>query len=296
MSKKFVKIGDLSRNEGQLSALPSNPRKLTEAKKWLLIESVLKFPKMIELRKIVLDSKESPVSIAGNMRLLVIRELIEIDDEEFDRIVSEYDLSEENIELWKSLRKRKAIPASWVAYADELTEDEKREFIIKDNMSYGEDDWNMLTSEWDIEELKSWNPELVGLDDWNKKQEKPTEAFYTNKISVPMYEPSPSCPLVSDLFDAEYYDQLVREINESQVPDEIKKFLYMAATRHIVFDYQTIADFYAHADAEVQQLMENSALVIIDFDKAMERGFLKLSNSINEQYEKDYEGERGEGE
>jgi hypothetical protein len=291
MSKNFVKIGDLSRNEGQLSALPSNPRKLTESKKWLLTESVLKFPKMIELRKIVLDSKESPVSIAGNMRLLVIREILDMKDEEFDRMVSEYGLSEQSIEFWKGLRKRKAIPASWVAYADELTEDEKREFIIKDNMSYGEDDWEMLASEWDIEELKSWNPELVGLDDWNKEQEKPTEAFYTNKISVPMYQPSEIKPSINDLYDAGYYDQLVREISESSVSEEVKKFLLMAATRHIVFDYQTIADFYAHSDLEVQELMENSALVIIDFDKAMERGFLKLSETINEQYEKDYEGE-----
>jgi hypothetical protein len=251
---------------------------------------------MIELRKIVLDSKESPVSIAGNMRLLVIRELIEMDDDEFDRMVSEYGLSEESIELWKGLRKRKAIPASWVAYADELTEDEKREFIIKDNMSYGEDDWDVITSEWDIEELKSWNPDVADIAGWERDEEKATEAFYTNKISVPMYQPSGQMPAITDLYDAGYYDQLVREIIESSVSEEVKKFLFMAATRHIVFDYQTIADFYAHSDLEVQELMENSALVIIDFDKAMERGFLKLSKTINEQYEKDYEGERAEGE
>lgn len=74
MGKEFIAVKDLQRNDGQLEYLPSNPRKLTDAKKWLLTESILKFPQMISLRKIVLDSVEAPVSIGGNMRLLVILE------------------------------------------------------------------------------------------------------------------------------------------------------------------------------------------------------------------------------
>ncbi len=72
--------------------------------------------------------------------------------------------------------------------------------------------------------------------------------------------------------------------------DEQKQFLLLAATRHIVFDYQNIAEFYAHSDASMQKLMEDSALIIIDFNRAIELGFVRLSDQVKEQYSKDNSG------
>ena len=65
-----------------------------------------------------------------------------------------------------------------------------------------------------------------------------------------------------------------------------KKFLIKSAQRHIVFDYSKIADYYANSNKEVQDLMERSALIIIDFDKAIESGYVKLTNDIAKAYKK----------
>lgn len=58
--------------------------------------------------------------------------------------------------------------------------------------------------------------------------------------------------------------------------------LKLAATRHIVFNYQMLAEFYAQADKEVQELMEKSGLVIIDFEDALINGFVKLTETLKE--------------
>ena len=68
-------------------------------------------------------------------------------------------------------------------------------------------------------------------------------------------------------------------------------FLRHAAERHVVFNFRNIAEFYAHADAEVQNLMERSALVIIDFNRAIEGGFIELTDRIKTIYTKDYQEE-----
>ena len=70
---------------------------------------------------------------------------------------------------------------------------------------------------------------------------------------------------------------MIRRINSSNVSDAEKEFLRLAATRHIVFNYERIADYYASANKEMQELMEQSALVIIDFDRAIELGFVQLN-------------------
>ncbi len=61
----------------------------------------------------------------------------------------------------------------------------------------------------------------------------------------------------------------------------------LAAYRHVVFNYQNIAEYYAHSSPETQNLIENSAMVIIDFNKAIERGFVKLTEDLAEAYKND---------
>ncbi|HQM51540.1 MAG TPA: hypothetical protein PLI86_00265 [bacterium] len=111
---------------------------------------------------------------------------------------------------------------------------------------------------------------------------------YSKKIEAPVYEPRHDKPHLMTLCDSSKVKALIREIDASSLPDEEKAFLRAAAWRHAVFHYERIADYYAHASPEMQRLMEASALVIIDFDAAIERGFVKLCDDIREQYLEEY--------
>ena len=103
---------------------------------------------------------------------------------------------------------------------------------------------------------------------------------YTKKISAPQYVPRDVKPNIEELCNTSKYSELVRNINQSNATDEEKAFLIKAASRHIVFSYSKIADYYAHATPEVQKLMEQSALVVIDIDDAIANGYVKLSTTI----------------
>lgn len=105
---------------------------------------------------------------------------------------------------------------------------------------------------------------------------------YTTKVEVPQYLPNRECPKIGSLVNREKYTELVREINSSGLSDEEKEFLRVAATRHLVFDYSKVADYYAHAGKEMQRLMEKSALVIIDFNDAIANGYVKLNGTIRD--------------
>ena len=72
----------------------------------------------------------------------------------------------------------------------------------------------------------------------------------------------------------------------------MKDFLKVAAYRHVKFNYERIADYYANAPKEVQELIEDSALVIIDFNKAIEDRFVNISKDLLDQYGR----ENGNGE
>lgn len=108
---------------------------------------------------------------------------------------------------------------------------------------------------------------------------------YTKKINVPQYMPSKVCPKLYELCDTKKYKELLTQINTSNITEEEKEFLRLAATRHIVFNYAKIADYYAHAEPVLQKLMENSALVIIDVDDAIANGYVKLSKEISKMIE-----------
>jgi len=108
---------------------------------------------------------------------------------------------------------------------------------------------------------------------------------YTSKIKTPIYETSPSKPHPLALTDTRKYKKMLREIDSSDLPEEEKELMRLCATRHIVFNYSKIADYYAHSNNELQGLMEKSALVIIDMGKAIELGYVKLAENIANQYE-----------
>ena len=109
----------------KIVANPNNPRVIKDDKFKKLVQSIKDFPKMLELRSIVID--EDNVVLGGNMRLRALQEL-----------------------------GIKEVP---VLYANDLTEEQKKEFIIKDNVGFGEWEWDVLANEWDVEKLSEW-----GLD------------------------------------------------------------------------------------------------------------------------------------
>lgn len=111
---------------------------------------------------------------------------------------------------------------------------------------------------------------------------------YTSKIETPIYEPKNKKPHILELFDDSKTKRLIKEIKTSNLPEQEKLFLIEAAKRHTVFNYEKIADYYAHSSKEMQTLMEKSALVIIDFEKAIELGFVKLCDDIRKQYMEEY--------
>ena len=106
------------------------------------------------------------------------------------------------------------------------------------------------------------------------------DSKYSINVKIPQYLPNRECPHLMECYDLKKYKELCKEIDKSNVTDEEKEFLKFAATRHIVFTYAKIADYYAHANKEMQELMEKSALVIIDFDDALANGYVSLSNRI----------------
>lgn len=122
------------------------------------------------------------------------------------------------------------------------------------------------------------------------------ENNYTAKINIPQYQMHGIKPKIQDLVNQQKYYQLKNKIFNSNVSEEEKQFLYMAATRHFQFNYSLIAEYYAHASKEMQELMEQSALVIIDFEDAIKNGYTQLLNRFKEIEEKDilYNGDEDE--
>ena len=119
-----------------------------------------------------------------------------------------------------------------------------------------------------------------------KKDE--SENKYSSKIQTPIYEPKNKKPHVAELYDKEKTRRLMRKIDASNVTAEEKIFLLEASKRHVIFNYEKIADYYAHSNKEMQELMEDSALVIIDFEKAIQLGYVKLCDEIRTQYLEQY--------
>lgn len=108
---------------------------------------------------------------------------------------------------------------------------------------------------------------------FNINPEDEVSKKYSASVDTPLYEPKNKKPHLLELVDTSKTDRLIREIEASGVPEDEKAFLIAAAHRHSVFHYERIADYYSHSGKEVQHLMEKSALVIIDFSKAIEGGY-----------------------
>jgi len=224
----------------QIKPNPSNPRTIRDNKFKKLVQSLLSFPDMARVRPIVVN--KDMVILGGNMRY---------------KAMQEAGWSECHVEV-----------VDW-------PEDKQKEFIIKDNVGFGEWDWDELTSDWNAVDLEAW-----GLDVPNEGKDNDNDS-YSTKVESPIYEIKGEKPKPEDIYDLGKYGELMSKIKNADISDKDKILLQLAATRHIVFDYSKAAEYYAHSESEIQELMEDSALVIIDYDKAIELGFAKLYDDLS---------------
>lgn len=168
-----------------------------------------------------------------------------------------------------------------IVVADKLTEEQVNAYRLADN-KVGE------LAEWDDAELSEELNKILDINmaDFGFKDEPISNALdkqedkYTQKTDIPQYEVTGEKPKESELVDTSKRDYLVQEIKKANLPEDVKKFLILGAQRHLKFDYQAIAEYYAHAGKEIQQLMEDSALVIIDYDSAMKNGYAKFLDTV----------------
>ncbi len=149
----------------QVKVNANNPRTIREQKLNQLCERLLVFPKMIAIRPIVVDDKM--IVLGGNMRVNALNKIAKMSFEQIAQIIGKtknYQRltqaeREQLLASWQSWLDK---PTAEIVRASELSEAEKKEFIIADNASFGEWDYDKLANEWDTNDLNSW-----GVDVWN---------------------------------------------------------------------------------------------------------------------------------
>lgn len=235
-----IEIRYLRPNSGEVEGLPRNPRKISKKNLEKLKKSVQDAPEMLRLRElIVVPHGDQFVVIAGNQRLEAAKA------------------------VGMSALPCKVLPAD--------TDPAKlREYAIKDNLPFGEDDWEVIREEWNAAELEEWGMNLQGL---------PNGDGYSKKVQSPIYEPSEVVPSVEMLFNSDKYNELIKGIQKIK-SDELRGFLALAAARFVVIDFALCADYYAAAEKDVQEIFEKLALVVPDFDTAIENGFVRLHGRL----------------
>ena len=128
-----------------------------------LVKSLLTFPEMLQLRPIVVDN--NLMVLGGNMRLKALLHILQMSVNDMGNIIG--DIPEERrrmlIERWRNWQSHALVD---VAKADELTDEQKREFIIKDNVGFGDWDMDALANEWNTAQLQEW-----GLDLWQNQDD-----------------------------------------------------------------------------------------------------------------------------
>lgn len=177
-----------------------------------------------------------------------------------------------------------------VVIAD-VSEEKLQAYRIADNKLNELADWDEDLLFEEISEIAiNGNEQLTGFsaEEINSILNKADETAYTTKIDTPIYTPKGLRPLVKELYSEDRCSELIVKITQSNIPEDVKDFLIKASYRHRVFDYENIAEFYAHADAEVKTLMEDSALVIIDFERAIELGYVNLTKDLKQNYTDDH--------
>lgn len=169
-----------------------------------------------------------------------------------------------------------------VIVADDLTPEQVKAFRLADNKTSELAEWDMAKLGIELEGIDDIDMTDFGFDFEELEEDEPqADDTYTKKVNIPQYEPTGECPSIDELVDDSKANELVMRIQDSNVTPEEREFLIEAATRHYAFNYKKVAEYYANATPEMQELMEDSALVIIDVDDAIAKGYAKLAEDID---------------
>ena len=162
---------------------PLNPRVIKTDKFKKLVKSIQEFPEMLKLRPIIVD--EDFMVLGGNMRLRASKDA--------------------------------GLKEVWIDIAEGLTEEQKKEFIVKDNVGFGEWEWNMLANEWDSVQLAEW-----GLDVW----QNPDDLDYANKNKeINIDELENTMKLSLEYIEEDYYSVKNKLSQIAATPGEAVKIL-----------------------------------------------------------------------
>ena len=169
MKTETVKLSQIAINK-------ENPRTITGEKFQKLVESILILPKMLEIRPIVVD--KTMKVLGGNMRTDALNQIAKMDATRLSEVlygIKDYQKLSQTakdalVAYWGKWQDN---PVVTIIKADDLTTDEKKQFVIKDNASFGVWNYDILANKWDNEDLINW-----GLDVWNTQTDVNIDSFF----------------------------------------------------------------------------------------------------------------------
>lgn len=171
----------------EIETNPDNPRKIEGEQMQLLINSILVFPKMLMARRIVIA--HGTVAQGGNMRTMALNMIATMSIKDIEQHLAscpdynrmDKEQQKELLNFWKNWKKNPVAP---IYDGNHFTEEELRQFIIKDNANFGSWDWDALANNWDEADLKAW-----GVDCWQPSEES-TEEKETDDSAEDNYDPA----------------------------------------------------------------------------------------------------------
>lgn len=226
VKRKFLPLAKIKANQ-------QNPRIISESKLKKLINSLLVFPKMMSLRPITLD--DNNCVLGGNMRQTALGRIAQMTWDELQEHIGSLpdyaelteERKEEVLKFWEAFLNK---PQAEVQYASKLSDNEKQQFIIKDNVSFGDWDYDELEN-WDKDQLEGWGvdtqlpdfgeagggklpPELQGQDllpdDLEKLQGEDKTAM--QRVIITYYEKD--AEKIAELLGLEKVEKVVYNIDE----------------------------------------------------------------------------------
>ena len=171
----------------------------------------------------------------------------------------------------------------------DLTEEQANAYRLADN-KLNESEWDMILVNEELKLLSEPMFRLTGFDESIFDDLSiDGEGRYTKKIVPPVYEPRNEKPPLNKLYDDSKTKLLLKKIEKLDLNKDEKDFLKNAAYRMTVFSFKDIADYYAHSDSLMKEIMEELALIIIDYDKAVELGFVNVAENLFDASDEDIE-------
>ena len=193
----------------------ANPRVIKDSKFHKLVNSILVFPKMLEARPIVVNGEM--VVLGGNMRLKALETIKTMDEPELRRRLGNCtdftlkpEAEREDLVAWWIAWQDK--PQTFVVNAKDFSDAEQKQFIVKDNASFGEWDFDALSSDFDVESLKDWGVDMpmleteMNMDDFfsgtavdEKKESSTVEDDDVNSLNITLTVPQPLMDRVNEI-------------------------------------------------------------------------------------------------